>query len=96
MAVDFPGSSQVMLLGLSCETPDETIWEVAREGGFTIVTADNDFLRLSAQHGAPPKVIRLERMDYSTQIAAALIRRNAATIAEFERRHRNVPVLRRS
>jgi predicted nuclease of predicted toxin-antitoxin system len=38
----FPGSSQVTLLGLSSETPDETIWEIAWEGGFTIVTADND------------------------------------------------------
>lgn len=92
----FPGSSQVMLLGLSGETPDETIWEVARESGFTIVTADNDFLRLSAKYGAPPKVIRLERMDYSTQVAAALIRRNAVAIAEFESSKRNVLVLRRS
>jgi predicted nuclease of predicted toxin-antitoxin system len=92
----FPGSSQATLLGLSGEAPDEMIWEAARKGSFTIVTADTDFVRLSARYGAPPKVIRLERMDYSTHIAASLIRRNALTIAHFEKSKRNVLVLPRS
>jgi predicted nuclease of predicted toxin-antitoxin system len=91
----FPDSSQVMLLGFSGETPDEEIWELARQDGFTIVTADRDFERLIARCGAPPKVIRLERMDYSTQIAANLIRRNAVAISEFENSGRDVLVLRR-
>jgi predicted nuclease of predicted toxin-antitoxin system len=92
----FPGSQQVTLLGLSGETPDEVIWEAAREGGFTIVSADNDFVCLSARHGAPPKVIWLERMDYSTQEAASLIRRNAVLISQFEKSERRVLVLRRA
>ena len=49
----FPGSSQVTLLGLSGETPDQVIWDAARNGGFVIVTADADFVRLSARYGAP-------------------------------------------
>lgn len=31
------------------------------------LSGETDFLRLSAQHGAPPKVIRFERMNYSTE-----------------------------
>jgi predicted nuclease of predicted toxin-antitoxin system len=89
-----PGSSQVIALGFSGETPDQTIWEAAKSRGFTIVTADSDFIQLSTRYGAPPKVIRLEHMDYSTQVAADLIRRNAITIAEFEKSMENILVLR--
>jgi predicted nuclease of predicted toxin-antitoxin system len=92
----FPGSSQVMLLGLPGETADATIWQIARERGFTIVSADADFMRLSEQFGAPPKVIRLERMDYSTQTAASVIRRNSLLIYEFEQSSRTVLLLRKS
>jgi predicted nuclease of predicted toxin-antitoxin system len=73
----FPGSSHITQVGLAGETADATIWEYARQNGFAIVTADADFLRLADQHGAPPKVVRLERMDYSTEVAAELIRRYA-------------------
>ena len=92
----FPGSSQVMLLGLSGETPDQSIWEAAKEGKSTIVTADADFVQLSARHGAPTKVIRWERMDYSTEIAATLIRRYGIVITDFEKSDKNILVLRRS
>ena len=85
-----------MLLGLSGETPDQSIWEAAKEGKSTIVTADADFVQLSARHGAPPKVIRLERMDYSTEIAATLIRRYGIVITDFEKSDKNILVLRRS
>jgi predicted nuclease of predicted toxin-antitoxin system len=91
----FPGSSQVMLLGLPGETPDEVIWNTARDGGFTIVSCDADFVDLAERCGAPPKVIRLDRMDYSPQIAAALIRQHAVLISEFENSERSVLILRR-
>ena len=91
----FPGSSQVTLLGLSGETPDETIWSIATKREYTIVSADIDFVQIAARLGSPPKVIRLERMDYSTAEAAALIRRNAILIAEFERSEKGILILRR-
>jgi len=91
----FPSSSQVMLLGLPGETPDEVIWRLAKEHEYTIVTADMDFVRLSERFGAPPKVIRLERMDYGTAIAASLVRRYGIAIAQFERSEKEVLVLRR-
>ena len=92
----FPGSTQVMILGLSGETPDREIWTIARNGGFVIVTADGDFLRLAERDDeAVPKVVWLERMNYSTEVAAALIRRNAIAIGEFEKSDKRVLTLRR-
>jgi predicted nuclease of predicted toxin-antitoxin system len=92
----FPESSHISRVGLSGETPDLVIWGFAKQNGFTIVTSDVDFLRLADLHGDPPKVIRLDRMDYSTEIAAELIRRYAIAIAEFEKSVRPVMILRRS
>jgi predicted nuclease of predicted toxin-antitoxin system len=63
----FPLSSQVLLAGFEGEIPDNAIWEYARENSFAVVSADYDFVRLSNRFGPPPKVIRLERMDYSTK-----------------------------
>jgi predicted nuclease of predicted toxin-antitoxin system len=73
----------------------DILWEYARESNFTIVSADSDFVHLSNRFGPPPKVIRLERMDYSTQIAADLIRRNAIAISEFAESSRAILVLRK-
>ncbi|MFZ0592827.1 MAG: DUF5615 family PIN-like protein [Bryobacteraceae bacterium] len=92
----FPESSHVSLAGFSGETPDRTIWEFAKRAQFAIVTADADFLRLAELHGAPPQIIRLERMDYSTEIAAGIIRRHAIAVAEFEKSTRSVLILRRN
>ena len=83
------------MVGLSGETPDQTIWEFARKKGFAIVTADADFIRLAETQGAPPKIIRLERMDYSTEVAATLIRRYAVAINEFTKTVKPVLILRR-
>ena len=92
----FPGSSHISQIGLVGETPDATIWEYAKQNGFAIVRADADFLRFADQYGAPPQVVRLERMDYSTEVAADLIRRYAIAFAEFEKSAKPVLVLRRA
>ena len=92
----FPESSHISLSGLSPQTPDKTIWEFAKGNRFVIVTADADFIRLASLHGPPPQVIRLDRMDYSTEAAAELIRHRAIAIAEFEKSARPVLVLHRT
>jgi predicted nuclease of predicted toxin-antitoxin system len=56
----FPDSAHVFDTGLARRTSDQTIWDYARTNGFTIVTADSDFLDLAKDRGAPPKVVRLE------------------------------------
>ncbi|MGH9585145.1 MAG: DUF5615 family PIN-like protein [Bryobacteraceae bacterium] len=50
----FPGSVHVFATGLARFTTDESIWEYAGANGFTIVTADSDFLGLAESRGAPP------------------------------------------
>lgn len=52
---DFPGSTEVALVGLE-QADDRTIWLHAQGHGYTIVTRDADFGELSSIHGAPPHV----------------------------------------
>jgi predicted nuclease of predicted toxin-antitoxin system len=56
---DYPGSSQVVLLGLESAT-DAEVWQFAKDEGFVIVTRDADFEELSLVWGQPPKVIWLK------------------------------------
>lgn len=55
---DYPGSSQVVLLGMESAT-DTEVWQKARADGYVIVTRDVDFQELSLVWGHPPSVIRL-------------------------------------
>ena len=92
----FPKSTHITLVGLAGETPDEKIWEFARDEGYTIVTADKDFVRFAETYGPPPQVVRLEKMDYSTEVAAELIRRYAVAISDFGKGAKPVLILRRT
>ncbi len=84
----FPGSAHVFGTGLARSTTDEKIWEYAAAEGFTIVTADSDFLDLSRSRGAPPKVVHLENCDYRTSQVENLLRRYAIWITELEQSSR--------
>jgi len=55
---EFPGSSQVTLLGLESAS-DQDIWLRAKNDGYVVVTREADFQELSLVWGAPPQVIRL-------------------------------------
>lgn len=61
---DYPGSSQVVLLGMQSAS-DKEVWQKAREDGYVIVTRDVDFQELSLVWGQPPKVIRLKTLNQS-------------------------------
>lgn len=87
--------AHVRQFGLQRETDDEIIREFAKQHGYTIVTADRDFVKLAGIHGAPPQVIRLEGMDYPTRLAAMLIRKYALAIAEFGQSSRATLILRK-
>jgi predicted nuclease of predicted toxin-antitoxin system len=77
-------------------TSDETIWEYARARGFTVVTADSDFLDLASSRGAPPYVVRLENCNYRTSQVEDLLRRHAILIAELEQSSRATLVIRKT
>ena len=55
---DYPGSTQVALLGMEQAT-DLQIWEVAKINEYVIVTKDEDFQGLLSVRGFPPKIILL-------------------------------------
>ena len=61
---DYPGSSQVVLLGMQSAS-DKEVWQKARDDGYVIVTRDADFQELSLVWGQPPKVIRLKTLNQS-------------------------------
>lgn len=90
----FPDSVHVFDTGLARSTSDETIWEYAGTNGFTIVTADSDFLDFARSRGAPPKVIHLENCNYRSSQVEDLLRRHAIWIAELEQSSRASLVIR--
>ncbi len=90
----FPGSGHVFGLGLAKETADEKIWDYARDHGYTIVTADADFVNLAETRGGPPKIVHSENCNYRTAQAEALLRRSAILIAELDRSPRSVLSIR--
>ena len=61
---DYPGSNQVVLLGMESAS-DKEVWQRARDDGYVILTRDADFQELSLVWGQPPKVIRLRTMNQS-------------------------------
>jgi predicted nuclease of predicted toxin-antitoxin system len=54
----WPGSIHIRSAGCEGETPDEAIWQYAKQNGFTILTAGYGFLRQADRYGHPPKPIR--------------------------------------
>jgi len=74
----FPGSTQIHRLGME-HADDTTIWRVAQEKGFTIVTKDSDFYERSLVLGFPPQVIWLKCGNVSSrQVEEILIRSREA------------------
>jgi predicted nuclease of predicted toxin-antitoxin system len=64
----FPDSSHVYLHSLD-QADDRTVWEFARQHGFTLVTRDSDFSDLSALRGFPPRVLWLRIGNCTTRQA---------------------------
>ena len=79
----YPESAHVHALGLGSAS-DVTVWEFARERGFTIVTKDADFHERSTISGFPPKVVWIRRGNCSTQEIEAILRRRAEDLRELD------------
>lgn len=78
---DFPGSTQVAMIGLE-QAGDLSIWQHARESGFTIVTRDADFEELSTIFGAPPQVIWLRIPNQTKSAVLNLLLKHHAVLRE--------------
>lgn len=62
---------------------DRDIWNTAKTGNWIILTKDNDFQFYSSVWGCPPKVIRINCGNKSTQSLADIIESKAADIQSF-------------
>ena len=82
LADALPGLESVYDHGLTGAT-DPTIFVWAAKSGFAaILSADLDFVRLVERIGQPPKIIRIERCDFSSKVIA-LLRREIVAIRAF-------------
>lgn len=76
---DFPGSTQVVLLGMESAS-DKEVWHRAKVDGYVVVTRDADFQELSLVWGAPPQVVRLRTPNQTRAAVLKLLLDNKASI----------------
>ena len=81
LAAAYPGTSQVVLLGLESAS-DSVVWQTPKDQGFVIVTRDVDFVELSLVWGQPPKVIWLRTPNPSTATTLKILLEHRAMIEE--------------
>jgi predicted nuclease of predicted toxin-antitoxin system len=91
LQTNFPGSSQVALIGLESAS-DSEIWQYAKEHDFVIVSRDSDFQERSLVAGHPPQVIWLKipnrsktvvlniLLEHQAEIEQALVEQNLACV----------------
>jgi len=79
---DFPGSTQVALVGME-RCADDEIWRYARDNGFCIVTKDADFYDISLVMGSPPKVIWLKSGNVTKAAITQILLNNREYIEEM-------------
>jgi predicted nuclease of predicted toxin-antitoxin system len=80
----FPGSTHVETLQLrGCD--DARVWAVARDGGYMVLTRDDDFNARSVLYGAPPKVVHLRVGNVATETIVALLRERQPVVEAFAR-----------
>jgi predicted nuclease of predicted toxin-antitoxin system len=78
---DYPGSTQVALLGME-RASDREIWDYAKTQGFVIVTRDSDYYDLSTVFGPPPKIIWLRTGNASKAATLSALLNNRRMIKE--------------
>jgi len=85
-----PGLESVYDHGLTGAS-DPVIFQWAREMEFAaLLSTDHDFVRMAERVGSPPKIIRIERCDFSSRIIEQLIRRESIRIHDFLASKRDV------
>ncbi len=82
ISIAFPCSAHVDPLGLRGAT-DAALWNLARDGGYAIVSKDNDFRQRAFLYGTPPKVVWLSVGNAGTDVVAGLLLRNQERLSRF-------------
>ena len=78
----YPGSAHLEDLGL-LGAEDRVIWSRAGDGGFILVTKDQDFHRFSVLVGPPPKVVWIRLGNCRTDEVARLLTAEAQRLRAF-------------
>ena len=78
----YPGSTQVKFVGLD-QADDLTVWQFAKDNGFTIVTKDSDFHEFSLIYGSPLKVIWMKCGNEPRRYVLDLLLNNQEKIIDF-------------
>lgn len=78
----FPKSTHVRLVNLD-KSDDLTVWHYAKEHGYHIVSQDTDFNDINTLNGYPPKIIRINTGNTSTQTIIDLLQNKSEIINEF-------------
>jgi predicted nuclease of predicted toxin-antitoxin system len=79
----FPGSLHVRQVGLE-RADDESIWSLARDRGFAIVTKNSGFQERSQLAGSAPRIVWIRRGNCSTHDIEALLRQHSLHISALE------------
>jgi predicted nuclease of predicted toxin-antitoxin system len=54
--------------------PDAAVWAYAKEQAFAIVSKDADFRHLGFTYGPPPKIVWIDRGNFTTREIGTLFR----------------------
>jgi predicted nuclease of predicted toxin-antitoxin system len=87
LANDFPNSNHVELLKLR-GTTDTTLWDLAKQQNYIIVSKDNDLRQRVFLLGPPLKVIWLSVRNAGTSEIARLLKQHLSVIKLFEEKRR--------
>jgi|SRR3989338_3256968 len=77
----FPGSTQIVLLGLETAS-DSEIWQYAKDNNYVIVSRDSDFQERSLVAGHPPQVIWLKIPNRSKTVVLNILLEHQAEIEQ--------------
>ena len=80
---EISGSAHVRDVDLH-RADDATIWEFAKNNGYTIVSKDDDFHQRSCLYGHPPKVVWLRLGNCTTEQVAEALQQSSDPLLAFE------------
>ena len=79
---EFPASTHPDMLSIRGAT-DDTLWHLAAQRGYIIVSKDDDFRQRATLFGPPPKVIWVVIGNSSAAEIATLLRQHYENICSF-------------
>lgn len=83
LKTDFPECFHVNRIQLPKPSNDFHIWQFAKKNNYTILSQDEDFVKLAYQYGFPPKVILLRTGNLSLDQIAKILHSKKTEIEKF-------------